>query len=100
MPISPYILIFAFLMTGFLLSRAVPSMSNSVYRVTVVLLTLFLALRYGQGTDYSMYEYFYLVAPDHFNMSDLYFTDAYHSEIGWKVAMVLLKVLKVRFHST
>lgn len=97
MPISPYVCVFVILMVGFMLSRAVPSTNRITYRSMVVLLTLFLAFRYGQGTDYSMYEYFYLAAPDRFDLDDLYFTDAYHTEIGWKLSMVLLKMLGIPF---
>lgn len=97
--ISPYLLIFALLLSFFLLSRAVPNANRGCYKISIIVLTLFLALRYGQGSDYSMYEWFYIVAPDHLDFSHLFFSDAYHTEIGWKVIMCCLKMAGISFEA-
>ena len=97
--ISPYILIFILVLFATLLSRSVPKLNEPLYVICFMAMTAFLALRYGQGTDYSMYEYYYLAAPNSIDFGSLYFTDLYHTETGWKVVMMLLRTCNVPFEA-
>ncbi len=97
--ISPYIVVFGIVTGLFLLSRVVPRLNKQLYLFSLLLMTLFLMLRYGQGTDYSMYEWFYMAAPNSLDFSSSYFGSAYHTEVGWKAMMCLLKITGVSFEA-
>ena len=97
MPISPYVVVFCVVLIALFVSRIVPSLNKGLYYLVLVILAVFLACRYGQGTDYSMYEGFYLAAPSKLDFTNIYFSDAYHTEIGWKVAMTVLRMAGISF---
>lgn len=97
--ISPYIVLFGIVVCLFLLSRVVPRLNGKLYFLSFVLMTLFLMLRYGQGSDYSMYEWFYMAAPKSLDFSSYYFSSAYHTEIGWKAVMCVLKIVGIPFEA-
>lgn len=55
------------------------------YAFSFICLTAFLALRYAQGADWPAYNYIFVSAPNKIDFSSIYYTDAFHSEIGWKL---------------
>lgn len=95
--ISPYILILAWLVVAGLLSFYIPALDSILYKVCFVILALFLLFRFGQGTDWLGYNYIYSFAPSTFDFSDAFYTDAIHSEIGWKLLNNLFKFLGLKF---
>lgn len=95
--VSPYLVVFGCVVVLFILSRVVPRLNNKLYPIALIVMTIFLMFRYGQGTDYSMYEWYYMAAPNHLDLASYYFSDAYHTEIGWKAMMCLLKTAGITF---
>lgn len=95
--LSPYVVLFLIVLILLAITRAIPALSKKSYLICMIVMTLFLALRYGQGTDYSAYEWFYLMAPSSLDFTNLYFTDTYHSEFLWKLLMVVLKMVGIPF---
>lgn len=69
------------------------------YWFSCLCLTSFLALRYAQGTDWLAYNYIFVSAPTSLNFSSIYYTDAFHSEIGWKLINNLWRCFGFNFSS-
>ena len=67
------------------------------YCISLALLTMFLALRFGQGTDWLAYNYIFQGAPSELNFESVFYTDAYHSEIGWKLLNNVVKAFGFDF---
>lgn len=63
------------------------------YFVSFVLLTFFLAFRYGQGTDWLSYNYIFNLAPNTLDLCSSFYSASVHSEIGWKIINNLVKAL-------
>lgn len=69
------------------------------YGLSFLSLTSFLALRYAQGTDWLAYNYIFMSAPTTINLNSIYYTDAFHSEFGWKLLNNLWRSLGFDFVS-
>lgn len=67
------------------------------YTVLFAAMTMFLALRFGQGTDWFGYSHLYNGAPSSFDFDSVYYTDAYHTEFGWKLLFNAFKCLDINF---
>ena len=88
--LSPYLILFFFLIA---ISFRVNEKNNDrLSKLVALVLGAFLALRFGQGTDWPAYCYIYLSSPEGFNFNSSYFGNGIHSDIGWKV-------LNTVFHS-
>lgn len=73
------------------------SLDRKIYLFITALLTAFLALRFGQGTDWAAYSYIYSVAPTSLDFSSIFYSNIYHSEIGWKILMNLFRITGIKF---
>lgn len=65
-----------------------------IFIILSTVLTLILAFRYGQGTDYFAYYTQYLKTNSY---SSLFINELTHGEIGWHAIMVLLKRANISF---
>lgn len=93
---SLYLLIFFVI----LLCTAIGSNKRAepiAYAVAFFLMFAFLTLRFGQGTDWLGYNYIFSCAPSAIDFKHFYYTDAVHSEIGWKAINNLAKCLGLDF---
>lgn len=95
--LSPYIIMFILIVIGLIMSQCVKSYENRIYVVLLIAMTLFLALRSGQGTDYNMYEWLYNIAPRELDLQNHYFSNDVHSELSWKLIMVFAKSIGISF---
>lgn len=95
-----YICVLALVLTLTGFSYLKKEYAASIYVVTLCLLTLFLALRFGQGSDYWGYRNLFERMPAVFDFNaDVYNTDKFHGEIGWKLMMNLFKYLGMNFET-
>lgn len=95
--ISPYIVIYIFLLFVAFFSFIINKDFKYLYYICFATLTLMLCLRYGQGTDYFSYQALYNCAPSTLSFSGVYYTDAIHAEIGWKILNHIFKILGIEF---
>lgn len=72
--------------------------SISYYSALIVLI-LFLAVRFGQGTDWLSYNYIFSSAPSTIDFSSPFYSELIHSEIGWKLINNVWKTLGLDFQS-
>ena len=95
---SPYLLLF--LITALCALIGFNHKSEPfAFGISFVLGASFLTFRYGQGTDWLSYNYLFVSAPNSFDFDNIYYTDAFHSEFGWKVINNACKVAGVSFIS-
>ena len=74
------------------------STQKSLYWIAFCTLLLMLCLRFGQGTDYFTYYYYYLITPKLDNVGMLFGTvDDLHGEIGWRFICSLFRTVNIRF---
>lgn len=97
--LSMYLCVFVFVAVLSLLSIMKPKLDKTSYMISFGVMTLFLGLRFGQGTDYPGYMCIYEFADMAFDpeFGFLAYYRNVHSEIGWKCLMVLFKATKVEF---
>ena len=89
-----FLLIGAFLTAFALFELNRTNADSKVYIFSIIALTIALAFRYGQGTDY----YPYLLQYETLNASGELFVNALsHGEIGWYILMMLFKRLGLDF---
>lgn len=81
---SPYIIIGA-IAAALAFFGANRRFERVAFAMSFTVLLLFLALRYGQGTDWLAYNYIFQGAPSEIDFESVFYTEAYHSEIGWKL---------------
>ena len=95
-----YICVLALVLTLTGLSYLKKVSAATIYIITLCVLTLFLALRFGQGSDYWGYRNLFERMPAVFDFNaDVYNTDKFHGEIGWKLMMNLFKYLGMNFET-
>ncbi|WP_455137477.1 EpsG family protein [Thermophilibacter sp.] len=94
---SPYIFLFILLILARLLAFLRPQADKIIYSLLLITMTLFLGLREWQGTDYNLYRWLYDIAPTNIFDGAEYFSDQVHSEVGWKVGMLILKAGNIPF---
>ncbi len=76
-----------------------PKWERFSYGLSFLCLTSFLTLRYAQGTDWLAYNYIFVSAPVTINLNSIYYTEAFHSEFGWKIINNLWRCLGFDFIS-
>lgn len=67
------------------------------YWICFVIILLMICFRYGQGTDYFSYNWIYNSAPKEFNFNDIFYTNLYHSEVGWKFLNNFFRSCNINF---
>lgn len=96
--ISPYILVYVAIVLFTVLSLVNKRYVNICYVFTFLILTVFLCLRYGQGTDFPAYEYTYNLAPDKFDFKNgIYFSDIVSIDYGWWLLNNIFKSIGFSF---
>lgn len=91
---SIYILIFFALMIFSLIEYHIGTISKMTYYFVFVSLFLFLAFRYGQGSDY--FSYYYLYTVSHITEAGLI---SEYGEIGWSFVTAVLNTLSVPYEA-
>lgn len=81
---SPYLILY-FLVAVCALIGFNKKIEAYAYIVAFAAAMMMLMLRYGQGTDWLSYNYIFASCPDYIDFSDVFYTDAFHSEFGWKL---------------
>lgn len=76
-----------------------PKWERISYGLSFLCLASFLTLRYAQGTDWLAYNYIFMSAPVTINLNSIYYTEAFHSEFGWKIINNLWRSLGFDFIS-
>lgn len=97
--VSLYIIIFLILVMGAFITLMKPNYDRYTYYIGISILTLFLMLRFGQGTDYPSYLCIYENANavlDSGGSLQQYFNSS-HTEIGWKCIMAFFSMLNLNF---
>lgn len=95
---SAYFIIFIFLLIIAGVSFILKKDSFSVYITSILILTAFLAFRYGQGSDYPSYNYIYMNAPSYWSWKfDQPYYIIFHSEIGWKILNNIFRIFNIQF---
>lgn len=96
--ISPYILVYVLVALLTVLSLVNKRYVNICYLFALIVLTVFLCLRYGQGTDFPAYEYTYNLAPNKLDFTNgIYFADIVSIDYGWWILNNLFKSIGVSF---
>lgn len=96
--ISPYILVYAVVALLTVLSLVNKRYVNICYIFTFIVLTVFLCLRYGQGTDFPAYEFTYNLAPNEFDYNNgIYFSDVVSIDYGWWLLNNICKSVGLSF---
>lgn len=99
---SPYLFLYIYIAVFACISwRLRKNSANVIYFITLFFLFLFLALRYGQGTDYFAYEYLfnYWKGKDIYNINEFLEELNYiHGEFIWSwLGYILNETLKLNF---
>ncbi|WP_165056706.1 MULTISPECIES: EpsG family protein [unclassified Adlercreutzia] len=89
---SPYIVL-GIIMVLLAALGASSKWSNICFAISFLVLTLFLTLRFGQGTDWLSYNYIFACAPDVVDFGSYFYTKGVHAELGWKVLNNIWKAL-------
>ena len=96
--ISPYILVYIVVALLTVLSLVNKRYVNICYIFTLIVLTVFLCLRYGQGTDFPAYEFTYNLSPNRFDYNNgIYFSDVVSIDYGWWILNNIFKSIGVSF---
>lgn len=97
--ISLYIITFFIITISAIIAYIYPRYDKQLYCISFVVLTAFLCLRFGQGTDYPGYMRIYKQAEFALNpeYGFRYYHNLGHSEIGWKILMILFKMVNTPF---
>lgn len=67
-----------------------------IYKVLLLIMTVMLCLRYGQGTDYFAYKYIYEKVPNTFDINFILSND-FHGEIGYYFIQELFRIVNAPF---
>lgn len=96
---SLYLVIFGIIVICAVITLIKPQYDKWLYYGCLAVMTLFLMLRFGQGTDYPGYLCIYETADVVFSTDGSFsqYLNMIHTEIGWKVCMVLFKFLDMDF---
>lgn len=96
---SLYICIFVLAAVCALCTLIKPNLDKNLYYICFAAMTVFLTLRYGQGTDYVGYLEIYHQAKEAFDPEYglQFYLQRTHTEIGWQLLMLLLYGLKIDF---
>lgn len=92
---SLYHIIFLWLLLCTVVEHIKEKTPNRLFLFSFLLLTVFLCLRFGQGTDYFNYANIYYALPS--NPIKAALSTNIHSEIGWKVACGTFRALGASF---
>lgn len=92
---SIYHIIFLFLLLGVLIEYKKGDTPKWLFRFTFLLLSLFMAFRYGQGTDYYSYCSMYVTMP--VTIQEILAYNFAPIEIGWRFLCAGFKLLHVSF---
>lgn len=96
--ISPYILVYVVVALLTVLSLVNKRYVNVCFAFTFIILTVFLCLRYGQGTDFPAYELVYELAPSKLKLhSGIYSSNTVSVEYGWWILNNVFKSLGFSF---
>lgn len=94
---SPYLIVYAFLLILATVSFFKKKDYNVLFIVSAVVLTLFLVLRYGQGSDYFSYMRLYEDAPGGMVALKGFWAKNQNIEIGWKLIEFLFQAINTPF---
>ena len=96
---SLYIVILGIIAVCTVITLVKPEYDKWLYYVCLAVMTLFLMLRFGQGTDYPGYLCIYETADVVFGPEGSFsqYLNMIHAEIGWKLCMVLFKFFDMDF---
>ena len=96
---SLYIYVFLAVTMSATIALIKPKWDKFLYYVSWLVLTLFLCLRFGQGTDYPTYMCIYNYAKTALepSLGFVYYLNNIHSEIGWKILMVIFQFFNIKF---
>lgn len=97
--LSLYLCVYIFVAVLSVVTIMKPKLDKKIYLITFGVMTLFLAIRFGQGTDYPGYMCIYETASIVFDPRFGFFEylRKIHSEVGWKCIMVLFQWIKADF---
>lgn len=97
--ISLYIYVYTIIAIFSIVTIIKPNLDKKLYPIGMLVLSLFLCLRFGQGADYPGYLAIYHLAKEAFDPSYGvgYYIKNIHSEIGWQLIMILLHCIKMDF---
>ena len=96
---SLYICVFVLVALCALITLIKPNSDKYLYYICFAVMTVFLALRYGQGTDYIGYLEIYHQTQEAIDPQYglQFYLKRTHTEIGWQLLMLLLHGLKIDF---
>lgn len=94
---SPYLIVYAFLLIAATVAFMKKKDYNVLFIVSAIVLTLFLVLRYGQGTDYFSYMRLYEEAPGGITENKNFWDRNENVEIGWKLFEAAFQAIKAPF---
>lgn len=94
---SLYLIIYLILLGCVLLCFLCKKEYEVLFVISLIILTAFLCLRYGQGTDYFSYRYLYYQAPDNFATVKEFLNDTTHTEPGWKLLETVFRTWGASF---
>lgn len=99
MMISLYLCVFILVAFLSLISMINSKLDKMLYTISFFAMTLFLVLRFGQGTDYPGYMCIYEMSSMALdpNGGFLAYYRNVHTEIGWKCLMVLFRLINADF---
>ena len=97
MKMSPYLIVYVFLLILATVSFFKKKDYNVLFIVSAVVMTLFLVLRYGQGTDYFSYVRLYEEAPGGIIAAKNFWIKSPNIEIGWKLLETAFQAIKTPF---
>lgn len=92
---SPYHLVFAFLIFGMLIEYWKRKTPKWLFCLSFAVLTAMLCLRFGQGTDYTAYRMIYYSIPPSFSGTLAY--GYAKAEIGWRLITMLFRMASLPF---
>ena len=72
--------------------KKINRLNNILYFISIVCLTLFLCLRYGQGSDYFGYM-------EHYRVGKSGIDEMYHVEYGFRVIIVIFNYFRLRYET-
>ncbi|HOP10660.1 MAG TPA: EpsG family protein [Oscillospiraceae bacterium] len=94
---SPYLIVYGFLLIFAAIAFLKKKDYNLFFIASAVVLTLFLALRYGQGSDYFAYMRLYEEAPGGIISIQNFWGKNENVEIGWKLLEAVFQAIKAPF---
>lgn len=97
--LSIYIVVFLVITACAAITIFFPKYDKGLYYISFGILVLFLCFRFGQGTDYPGYMCIYHYAETALDpqLGFGYYMNHIHTEIGWKMIMVLFQLFNAEF---